>query len=552
VIRSPVAMNEPVATAREPLLRFGRYEVLMPVSDDGFVTTSIARVRGPSVGPRMVELVRVAGALSREAEVRAAFLAEARAAGRIRHTNFVHPTDTLAHDGDLFGATEFVLGVRLEELMQAARRSSVAMPMGIAARIVLDVLAGLSAVHATTLPGALARQLVHGDVAPSNIVISYRGVARLVHSGLSVAASRIGAIDRRNPRLAYKAPEQLLAGLHAVPIGPGADLFAVAVISWEILANQRLFEAESDLETVEKVLHAPLPTDAAFSGRDLLPSVRGLVDLALDRRPVRPTTSAADFGDALEQALGSNIATGEDVALYVDQLLGPSIDAVRENLHAQVQEADSRASERSGTGDFSGELPIRPTAVGADRSPPSSGRIGKRSVWPAAAGESAPPSSQQGGASRSVAPVPMAALAEPTPRPAVQAEASASPAGLGDPGGRPGALEKGERHVSKPRLVALTRDVFADGVTVRTVSRKATARRMLAGASRAPRPQVGLYLAIGALVGLLAVVCWRFVLNLRSGPMFMGSPIKVTEDPHPGIAPTPSAPTEPSVPPEEN
>src|SRR5882724_13634118 len=100
-------MREPANTERSGVPpRVGRYEILLDLQDEGFVSLMVARVRGPNAGPRIVELSRVERTLARAVEVKEAFLAEARAAGRVRHPNFVHPIDTLAQDGDLYGARE--------------------------------------------------------------------------------------------------------------------------------------------------------------------------------------------------------------------------------------------------------------------------------------------------------------------------------------------------------------------------------------------------------------------------------------------------------------
>jgi eukaryotic-like serine/threonine-protein kinase len=460
-------MNESAASAAGQVQRFGRYEVLMPVADDGFVTTCMARVRGPNVGPRIVELARIARALSHEAEVRAAFFAEARAAGRIRHVNFVHPTDTLVHEGDLFGATEFVLGVRLEELMQAARAAKLDIPLGVTGRIVLDVLAGLSAVHATSLPGTTARPLVHGDVAPTNIVMSYRGISRLVHSGLSVVASRIGAIDRRNRRLAYKAPEQLRAGVQAVPIGPGADLFAVGVILWELLAGERLFDACSDLETVERVLNAPVPAPRSRYGANIPSEVTTLVALALERRAERPTTSAADFGDALEQAIGSTLAGDQEVALLVDCLLGPTVERIREQMQTRLHQAESNSEELLGASDFTADVPPSSGTL-VDRRKASSGRL-RAHLQPRTGVHDAASRMRTG--TQSVAPSSTSRLLDLSP-----------------------PASKRVAHTS-------------DGLEHAPASKR-----------RRPRARLGLYIAMGAVIGLLAAAAWRGLSGDRPKP----------------------------------
>jgi eukaryotic-like serine/threonine-protein kinase len=254
------------------LPRVGRYELLLELQDEAFVSVMAARVRGPNTGSSIVELTKVEHTLARQAEVRAAFLAEARAAGRVRHANFVHPTDTLVHEGDLYVATEFSLGVRLDELWRAASAARVEIPLPVMLRILLDVVAGLSALHARHPRGPNVggtRSIVHGDIAPTNILVSYRGDAKLVHSGLSCVTSLPGATGQRNRRLAYKAPEQLRIGVNAVPISPAADVFALGALLWEVLQGRRLFDAATDVEVVERILQGPLssPGIGAFPSR---------------------------------------------------------------------------------------------------------------------------------------------------------------------------------------------------------------------------------------------------------------------------------------------
>src|SRR5260221_2707409 len=131
-------MREPVKSDPSSALpRVSRYEILLDLQDEGFVSLMVAKVRGPNAGPRVVELSRVERSLARAIEVKEAFLAEARAAGRVRHPNFVHPVDTLSHEGDLYGATEFALGVRLDELRHAAAAEHYELPLAISLRIVV-------------------------------------------------------------------------------------------------------------------------------------------------------------------------------------------------------------------------------------------------------------------------------------------------------------------------------------------------------------------------------------------------------------------------------
>jgi len=342
-------MPSPLSDVPSELPRVGRYEILLELQDEAFVSVMAARVRGPNTGSSIVELTKVEHTLARQAEVRAAFLAEARAAGRVRHANFVQPTDTLVHEGDLYGATEFILGVRLDELWRAASAARLEIPLPVMLRILLDVLSGLSALHARHSRGpnvSGARSIVHGDIAPTNILVSYRGDAKLLHSGLSCVTSLPGATGQRNRRLAYKAPEQLRIGVNAVPIGPAADVFAMGALLWEVLQGRRLFDAPSDVEVIERILQDPLP--ATEPGARRIPiALLPLVEMALERTAERRIPNAAQLGDAIEHAPGVRLATNDEVAMVVDQLVGPLIERRRERVNDLFALAESRSPSDS-------------------------------------------------------------------------------------------------------------------------------------------------------------------------------------------------------------
>jgi serine/threonine-protein kinase len=357
-----------------------------------------ARVRGPNTGSSIVELTKVEHTLARQAEVRAAFLAEARAAGRVRHVNFVHPTDTLVHEGDLYAATEFILGVRLDELWRAAAAARFDIPLPVMLRILLDVVSGLSALHARHPRGPNGqgtRSIVHGDIAPTNILVSYRGDAKLLHSGLSCVTSLAGAIGQRNRRLAYKAPEQLRIGVNAVPIGPAADVFAMGALLWEVLQGRRLFDAPTDVEVVERILHGPLPSIEPGERRipiALLP----LVEMALERTAERRIPNAAQLGDAIEHAPGVRLATSDEVSMVVDQLVGPLIERRRERVNELFAVAESRSPSdstlRPAIISHLRQVGAMKTPVGLVYPPPSGATVAHPSSYPSSYPSSRPPS----------------------------------------------------------------------------------------------------------------------------------------------------------------
>ncbi|HKQ71143.1 MAG TPA: protein kinase [Polyangiaceae bacterium] len=471
------------------LPRIGRYEVLLEQKDEGFVSRMTARMRGPNVGPRVVELARVEHALAREVEVRATFLAEARAAARVRHANFVQPIDTLVAEGDLYASTEFTLGVRFDELVRAASVEHYEIPLPVSLRILLDVVSGLSALHASEGNTAGSRPIVHGDVCPTNIVVSYRGEAKVVHSGLSAVTSRVGAIGERNARLAYKAPEQLRTGLSAAIAGPSADVFSVGVLLWEVLMGERLFDAPSDVEVVDRVLNAPIPAADNRGGRYVPLSLLPVVSAALDRNPERRPESAAALGEALEAAPGVRLATTEEVALVVDQLVGKLIEKRREQLEALISQSDesSHPSESSFRAEIDAHLvraPQAKTPVGI--------------VYPPQSPPPPSPRSRQPTSDKFVAASP--SLPRPPRSPASSPSFPAAPPASSRPPSTPRSPARVSRPDSGPPAAA---------------------------PSETPQSPVGwvYYIALGAIVGTLAFV-------IASGPARRaGAPANSTAPP---------------------
>jgi serine/threonine protein kinase len=299
----------------------GRYEILLDLQDEGFVSLMVAKVRGPNAGPLFVELSRVERTLARSVEVKEAFLAEARAAGRVRHPNFVHPIDTLAHDGDLYGATEFALGARLDEIWRAAATERYEIPLPVSLRIILDVLAGLSALHASGANMAGSRAIVHGDVAPTNVFVTERGDTRLVHSGLSSVTSRAGAIGARNHRLAYKAPEQLRTGVNAVPTSGGRRIRR-GCFAFGKHYRSTPFD-DDNVEVVEHILYGQIPPlEPGGSRYSRSRSCRSSRTRSAKSR--RSHSNAATLAEAIGRAPGIPLASTEEVAAVIAELMGPS------------------------------------------------------------------------------------------------------------------------------------------------------------------------------------------------------------------------------------
>jgi serine/threonine-protein kinase len=281
-----------------------RYALLCKIAAGGMGTVWVAS-RGLSARPLFA--VKVAHAhLADDASFRRTIVREARAASLVVHPNVVRLFDVEEDAHEVRLVMEWVDGASLAELAEAGR-----LEPGVVARIVLDVIDGLSAVH--------ARALIHRDVSPQNILVGTDGVAKLADFGLakseqSDASTTEGTVKGK---LAYVAPEYV----RGKTIDARVDVFALGVVFWESLAGKRLFRGASDAETLENVLRAEPPKlgriDADLAALD--PIVERLVakdplaraDLAEARAAIAAAVTPADrarVAHVVHEAVGAKLA----------------------------------------------------------------------------------------------------------------------------------------------------------------------------------------------------------------------------------------------------
>jgi serine/threonine-protein kinase len=257
--------------------------------------------------------------LTDNADAVAMFLDEARLAAGIHHPNVAGVLDLGQDAGRHFVAMELVEGASLDKLLEAQKPSA---PVVI--RVVLDALEGLEAAHSAKGPDGARLAIVHRDISPQNVLVGIDGRARITDFGIARAASRLRETQgiELKGKLPYMAPEQL----RAKPFDHRADLFAMGVVLWEGLTQERLFDSvdRSAIESVADTLPAELATGAGDA-------IDRVCARAIRIEPENRLASAADFAAELRRAAESStgIATHAEVGAYVDALVGEAVRARR-------------------------------------------------------------------------------------------------------------------------------------------------------------------------------------------------------------------------------
>src|SRR4051794_29229169 len=243
-----------------------------------------ARREGAAGFERTVVVKKILGSHNEDPTFVDMFINEAKIAARLAHPNIVQVYELGEEDGEFFIVMEYVKGKDLLRLLRTLAQSKPdqpAVPPMVAAYIAREVCRGLAHAHEHTDESGAHRPIVHRDVSPQNIMLSYDGQVKLVDFGIAKALdtmkeeTRTGALKGK---FAYMAPEQI--GGHSP--GPQSDIFSSGVVLHEMLTGRRLFKGASDYETLEKVQNMPVPPPSSVSP-SVSPELRAILLQSLDR-----------------------------------------------------------------------------------------------------------------------------------------------------------------------------------------------------------------------------------------------------------------------------
>ncbi|MFO0547229.1 MAG: serine/threonine-protein kinase [Polyangiaceae bacterium] len=299
----------------------------MRIAAGGMATVYVGRLRGKHGFSRLVAIKRAHSYHVDDEQFRKGLIAEAKLASRIHHPNVVSVLDVDEPARELMLVMDYVEGGSLAQLLSAAEKAKRPLPPGVAVRIVLDACAGLHAAHQLADEHGAPLHIVHRDVSPQNILVGVDGHARIADFGIAKwveSTSATGASLRG--KLAYMAPEYVSART----VNPGIDVFALGVVLWEALTNERLFKGETELDTLKNVIELE-PRRVSDVDPSLPVALATVIDRALAKDPSRRFASMAELGAALEQAASDAgiDTTPRAVSELVRATLGEVLDSRR-------------------------------------------------------------------------------------------------------------------------------------------------------------------------------------------------------------------------------
>jgi serine/threonine protein kinase len=260
-------------------------------------TLYLGRLTGSDGFEKLVAIKRIHDHLAQESDFIKMFVDEARIASYIAHPNVAQVLD-FGSSPHHFIAMEYVNGESLTALIRAVQP-----PLPICARIIAEAASGLHAAHELRGRDNQPLNVVHRDVSPHNILISYGGAVKVVDFGVARARGNLHVTisGTLKGKLAYMSPEQA----RMEPVDRRSDIFALGIVLYEITTRHRLFKAESEAAIVNKVLHSEIVKPSELVP-DYPPALEHIVLTALQRDPDRRYENAEQMQAALEQFIVSD------------------------------------------------------------------------------------------------------------------------------------------------------------------------------------------------------------------------------------------------------
>lgn len=313
----------------------GRYHLVAHLGGGAVSDVSLAKTDGESEVAKLVVVKRLHLGADAEPELTAHFAEEARLAARLKHPNIAEVLETGEDDEGPFLVLEYLEGQTLARIRSRAQRRASGVPRAIALQIVMAVATGLSYAHAAEDDAKKPLKLVHGDVSPENIVVTYAGATKLIDFSVATAgASAKARAGAPKGNVAYMPPELASS---AVKPDERADVFALGLVLWELLAGKRMWQGMSEAEVLARLADdKPLPTLRSVVA-DMPEELDAICTQALAKVRDDRFESAAEMREAIEKAAASAElkATTPEVAELVTSLF----EDEREKMRATVDEA---------------------------------------------------------------------------------------------------------------------------------------------------------------------------------------------------------------------
>ena len=367
-------------TLPEPI-QFGKYTLYERIGRGGMADVFKGRIQGPAGFERVFVVKRILPHLSDDPAFIKMFVEEAKMSARLNHPNIVQIFELGSVEGEYFISMEHVSGHDLAETMRALWKASGPPRPDLVAYIGREICRALAYAHSLTDERGQPLGMIHRDVSPSNVMLSFEGAVKLLDFGIAKALGDTPETTKSGTlkgKYAYMAPEQT----ESEDVDARIDIFAAGIVLHEVLTGRRLFKGANDIQTIERVrrceVRPPSQTNAACP-----PELDAILLKALARNRDERFQTASDMADALDDVVHAYHFTPQHMGAILRETFGIEGGAApppeRRLTSSGISTVPTTASgARSGTvppvtrTTGTGSMPVDPNALSA---------IKPRPVW---------------------------------------------------------------------------------------------------------------------------------------------------------------------------
>jgi serine/threonine protein kinase len=334
-----------------------------------------ARLQGTRGFQKFVAIKTLLPSSEDEEGLEGMLFAEASLASHIHHPNVAAILDLGEQEGTLYLVMEWVDGEPLDYVIRTAAKAG-GMPLPIAVNLITQACRGLHAAHHACDSNGRSLGIVHRDISPQNLLVTYSGTVKLVDFGVAKATHQMTqptVTGQVKGKFAYMSPEQV----RAQPVDARTDIFAMGIVLYFLTTGRHPFKGQTPADTLLHIISAEPPLRPAELARGYPPGLEAVVMRALAKERDERFASAYEMSVALEQALTSatQVGTEKQVGAFMQGLFA---DRILERTQALKQAIESRSVAP-------GERKSRRTGPHLPRSYSTMRAVLRRAVHPSAA-----------------------------------------------------------------------------------------------------------------------------------------------------------------------
>jgi len=297
-----------------------RYVVLEHLSEGGMGAIYVGKKLGAGGFEMEVVLKQLLPEFTQQEEFIDLFLREAKLSATLDHANIVHTIDLVTAGGEYFIVMEYLPGGDLRTLLKKAKRRGKRFSPAAAIHISREVLSALAYAHVKRDFEGNPLRLIHRDVSPSNILVSYAGEVKLTDFGIAKAATHNSLFYKVKGKIGYMSPEQA----KSEALDHRSDLYSLAVCMYEVLTGERLFVHAGLTTSADEIYSQPVPV-ISRKVPGLTPDLDAIMNKALALSPDARFQTAGEFQEALTRCAHRNglLVSAPEVSRELHNLCGP-------------------------------------------------------------------------------------------------------------------------------------------------------------------------------------------------------------------------------------